>query len=149
MISAKEIADAVKTVIQGHTFTKTLTVTSSIYPSLREEDLTTTGYLVSVLPRAYPAISPATRGVYHVDTDINVVLAKLVPDGINSSEVDTLLGLIDEILVFLAGKDITVSGYVISNTNVQLDPIYDRDKLQNNVFLSAINLTYKTSFTRS
>ena len=135
-----DIAGAVVTALNGHTFSQTFTAARAYLPVFDLKDME--DLRVTVVPRGVE-MSTAGRGLAASDVQIDVaVQKKLSADtGGDNAEIDALMGLVQEIAEFIRSTGRFGDGSWVRTENV---PIYSPEHLgELRQFTSVLTLTLK------
>ena len=142
------VADAVIALLNTHVFTPAITPVRSYRPIHNLEDLKT--LQVDVVPRTAES-TPFTRAQFSNVVEIDIaVQKKLTADDLADNDAaDALMDLVQEIIDFLNGKDLTTltdSKWVRTRN----DPIYAPDHWEQfRQFTSLITVTYDLPIARA
>lgn len=134
-----DIADAVAAELAGGEFSQTFTPRRQVLPSWELADLK--DLRIAVVPRAVE-ISRASRATGQHDLQVDVGIQKKVGRD-TDADVATLLGLVEEVADFLAGRRLAAfpqAAWVRTDN----EPVYAPDHLaEQRVFTSVLTLTYR------
>ena len=141
-----ELATAIVTALNAHTFSRSLTAVRAYQPSAKADELTT--IRVSVVPKADDTVFN-TRATDRNECQIDVAVQQRLPGNDTDAlatrlaEADALMGLVDEIKKFLGRASFAVGGLgtwkIIRREN---SPIYDPAHWKDlSVFSSVVTFT--------
>lgn len=140
MSAITDIADAVVTALNGHTFSQPVTAARCYVPvfDLKEmKDLH-----VTVVPRGLE-MSTASRSLLQSDVQIDVAVQKKLPADStgDSAAIDALMGLVQEIAEFVRATGRFGEALWVKTEN---KPIYSPEHLEQlRQFTSVLTLTFK------
>ena len=134
-----DIADAVVTELNGHTFSQPLTAVRYYRPVF---DLAEMSALhVSVVPKAV-AIERLNRSRHQEDYQVDVAVQKKV-DAVDNATLDPLTALVQEVADFLRGRRLAAYPGAVC-VGVRNEPIYAPEHLDDlRQFTSVLTLTYR------
>ena len=137
MAMIADIAGAVVTALNGHTFSQPFTAARAYLPVFDLKDMK--DLRVTVVPRGVE-MTTAGRGLAASDIQIDVAVQKKLASGDNS-EIDALMGLVQEIAEFIRATGRFGDGSWVRTENV---PIYSPEHLgELRQFTSVLTLTLK------
>ena len=132
-----DIAGAVVTALNGHTFSQPFTAARAYLPVFDLKDMK--DLRVTVVPRGVE-MSTAGRGLAASDIQIDVAVQKKLTSADNA-EIDALMGLVQEIAEFIRSTGRFGDGSWVRTENV---PIYSPEHLgELRQFTSVLTLTLK------
>jgi len=137
MAMIADIAGAVVTALNGHTFSQPFTAARAYLPVFDLKDMK--DLHVTVVPRGVE-MTTAGRGLAASDIQIDVAVQKKLT-GADNAEIDTLMGLVQEIAEFIRSTGRFGDGSWVRTENV---PIYSPEHLgELRQFTSVLTLTLK------
>ena len=132
-----DIAGAVVTVLNGHTFSQPFTAQRAYLPAFDLKDMK--DLHVTVVPKGVE-MSTAGRGLAASDVQIDVAVQKKIT-GADNTEIDALMGLVQEIAEFIRSTGRFGDASWVRTENV---PIYSPEHLgELRQFTSVLTLTLK------
>ena len=132
-----DIAGAVVTALNGHTFSQSFTAARAYLPVFDLKDMK--DLHVTVVPRGVE-MSTAGRGLAASDVQVDVAVQKKL-SGADNAEIDALMGLVQEIAEFIRSTGRFGDGSWVRTENV---PIYSPEHLgELRQFTSVLTLTLK------
>lgn len=132
-----DIAGAVVTALNGHTFSQPFTAARAYLPVFDLKDMK--DLHVTVVPRGVE-MSTAGRGLAASDIQVDVAVQKKLT-GADNAEIDALMGLVQEIAEFIRSTGRFGDGSWVRSENV---PIYSPEHLgELRQFTSVLTLTLK------
>jgi len=132
-----DIAGAVVTVLNGHTFSQPFTAQRAYLPAFDLKDMK--DLHVTVVPKGVE-MSTAGRGLAANDVQIDVAVQKKLT-GADNTEIDALMGLVQEIAEFIRSTGRFGDASWVRTENV---PIYSPEHLgELRQFTSVLTLTLK------
>jgi len=136
-ILISEIPDAVAAELAFGAFSKAFTAERAFVPAFIAEDLA--DLRVVVAPNSIKT-TLASRGSNTTEAVVDIGVLKRVENDL--SQVEELIGLVDEIRAFLNRRALGAMPLAIWKAE-EVNPIYSTDELKNNrVFVSVIRITY-------
>jgi len=137
MAMIADIAGAVVTALNGHTFSQPFTAARAYLPVFDLKDMK--DLRVTVVPRGVE-MTTAGRGLAASDIQIDVAVQKKL-SGADNAEIDALMGLVQEIADFVRSTGRFGDGSWVRTENV---PIYSPEHLgELRQFTSVLTLTLK------
>jgi hypothetical protein len=132
-----DIADAVVTALNGHTFSQPFTAARAYRPVFDLKDMT--DLHVTVVPKGVE-LTTAGRGLAQSDVQIDIGVQKKLASGDNA-EIDPLLGLVQEIAEFIRATGRFGDAAWVKTENT---PIYSQEHLgELRQFTSVLTLTLR------
>jgi len=139
MAAITDIADAVVAELNGHEFSQEFTAERTYDTTLKLEDAGTLH--VTVVPKAL-AEEVASRSADQVDYLIDVAVRKK-PESVSNTELDPLVGLVEEIRAFLRRRRLAkYEGAICIRTPIE--PVFAPEHLREyGQFTSVLTLTFR------
>ena len=137
MAQIADIADAVATALNGHTFSQPFTAARAYLPAFDLKDMK--DLHVTVVPRGQEC-STAGRGLAQSDVQIDVAVQKKL-SAADNAEIDALMALVQEIAEFVRAKGRLGDAAWVRTENL---PIYSPEHLgELRQFTSVLTLTLR------
>lgn len=142
MLVVKQIADAVRAVLDAESFSVPIQPVVSHMPDFDNQDWS--DVRVVIVPRAVEKAS-LTRAMSQYRCRVSVVVGRATR-ATDAAAMDVMMGLVQEIVVALDKSVLSIASGVVQCVDpTVIDPIYGTNELnQKKVFYSVITLTYLT-----
>jgi hypothetical protein len=134
-----DIADAVVTEMNGHTFSQAFTAARSYDTTLDLKDAK--ALHVTVVPKAVVE-EAASRSAEQMDYILDVAV-RLKPEAVSNSALDPLVGLVEEIAAFFRRRRLTAYPGAIC-TKAPVEPVFSPEHLREyGQFTGILSLTFR------
>ena len=139
MAKITDIAEAVKNELNAGEFSQTFTAERHYQPVFELKDMK--NLHVTVVPKDVE-LQLATRNTSQHDCRVDVAIQKKL-EGTDLSEIDELMGLVEEIITFLSRRKLTSVPNALWIKTVN-EPIYAAEHMEQfRQFTSIVTLTYR------